>query len=337
MSQRTERNTLSRQWEILRLLPSGGVGITASELENKLTGLNFSVSKRTVERDLNELSRQFPLFCNDKSKPYGWRWMDNASFDIPKLSISDCVSLAMAEEVITPLLPPSVLRPLKPRFDYAKKYLREVSQSNALARWTDKVAIRSPSMPLLPPNIDEQVLETVQQALMDEKRISVIYAGIWTSESKTLQLSPLGLIQRGTVLYIAATAFDYSDVRLYALHRVKFIESELVKVNYPDNFTLEAYVESGAVEFGSHGAIKFRARMLRGIVDYLVETPLSKDMRIADVNGDEWLEVTATINYTWQFRWWLGSQGAGIEVIEPASLRESLVNEVKELSRIYHR
>ena len=118
MSQITERNTLSRQWEILRLLPSVGVGISARELVERLTSLGFNVSKRTVERDLNELSRQFPLLCNDKSRPYGWRWMDNASFDIPNLSISDCVSLAITEEVIAPLLPPSVLRPLKPRFEY---------------------------------------------------------------------------------------------------------------------------------------------------------------------------------------------------------------------------
>lgn len=337
MSKRVEKNTLSRQWEILRLLPSVGAGITASELVKRLHGLDFDVSKRTVERDLIELSRQFPLLCNDKSKPYGWRWMDNASFDIPNLSTGDCVSLAMAEEVITPLLPPSVLRPLKPRFEYAKKHLQEVSQSNALARWADKVAIRSPSMPLLPPAIDEQVLETVQQALMDENRIAVLYSRVCSSESKKLQLSPLGLIQRGAVLYIAATAFEYPDVRLYALHRMKHIERQSLKVNYPANFTLEAYVESGAVEFGFSGEIIFRAKMLRGIVDYLAETPLSKDMQITDVHGDEWLEVTATVNYTWQFRWWLRSQGAGIEVIEPKSLRKSLINEIAALSSNYHR
>ena len=242
MSQITERNTLSRQWEILRLLPSFGVGMTASELVKRLTSLGFNVSKRTVERDLNELSRQFPLLCNDKSRPYGWRWMDNASFDIPNLSISDCVSLAITEEVIAPLLPPSVLRPLKPRFEYAKKHLQEANRDHALAQWTDKVAIRTPSMPLLPPAIDGQVLNIIQSALLDDKQVKVVYSGVWAEEAKTLVLHPLGLIQRGKILYLVATAFSYSDIRLYALQRINVAEQLEDNIDKPVNFSLQHYV-----------------------------------------------------------------------------------------------
>ena len=67
----TTRATLSRQWALLRQLPGRSPGLTSSELACRLRDLGFTVSKRTVERDLNDLSLIFPLERNDKSIPYG--------------------------------------------------------------------------------------------------------------------------------------------------------------------------------------------------------------------------------------------------------------------------
>ncbi|AUF98519.1 putative DNA-binding transcriptional regulator YafY [Pseudomonas sp. BIGb0278] len=70
----TTRATLSRQWALLRQLPSRSPGITSAELVWGLRDVGFIVSKRTVERDLNELALIFPLERNDKSIPFGWHW-----------------------------------------------------------------------------------------------------------------------------------------------------------------------------------------------------------------------------------------------------------------------
>ncbi|WP_449430337.1 WYL domain-containing protein [Pseudomonas putida] len=84
----TTRATLTRQWAMLRQLPSRSPGITSADLVWRLRDAGFSVSKRTVERDLNELSLIFPLERNDKSIPFGWHWSANAlgelrgSFDL---------------------------------------------------------------------------------------------------------------------------------------------------------------------------------------------------------------------------------------------------------------
>jgi len=70
----TTRATLSRQWALLRQLPGRSPGLTSSDMACRLRDLGFTVSKRTVERDLNDLSLIFPLERNDKSIPYGWHW-----------------------------------------------------------------------------------------------------------------------------------------------------------------------------------------------------------------------------------------------------------------------
>ncbi|WP_342650017.1 WYL domain-containing protein [Pseudomonas sp. REB1044] len=74
----TTRATLSRQWALLRQLPSRSPGVTSAELVWRLRDVGFTVSKRTVERDLNELSLIFPLERNDKSIPFGWHWSASA-------------------------------------------------------------------------------------------------------------------------------------------------------------------------------------------------------------------------------------------------------------------
>lgn len=66
---------LARQWEMLKKFPADGPGLTASQVTAWLQGQGYRVSKRTVERDLVELSTSFGIVCNDKSIPYGWHWM----------------------------------------------------------------------------------------------------------------------------------------------------------------------------------------------------------------------------------------------------------------------
>lgn len=87
MPSATTRATLSRQWELLRQLPSRSPGITSAEMVARLQDAGFSISKRSIERDLNELSLIFPLERNDKSIPYGWHWAATAYGDMRQQAV----------------------------------------------------------------------------------------------------------------------------------------------------------------------------------------------------------------------------------------------------------
>ena len=92
MAANSTRSTLSRQWELLKLLPSRGPGLTASQITEKLKN-DHGVNKRTVERDLQELSRLFPLQCNDQGKPYGWHWRPGAQLELPGIEPATKIAL----------------------------------------------------------------------------------------------------------------------------------------------------------------------------------------------------------------------------------------------------
>jgi len=68
------RHTIARQWQLLKLLPDRHPGQSATQLQAALAMAGHKTSKRTVERDLNELAMLFPVHCNSKGMPYGWYW-----------------------------------------------------------------------------------------------------------------------------------------------------------------------------------------------------------------------------------------------------------------------
>ena len=321
MPKATHHHALARQWELLRLLPSRLPGITANELASRLQGNGFVVSKRTVERDLTELSTLFGIACNDKGMPYGWYWMNGEPADLPGVSITDAISLNLIEEFLRPLVPAAMLATLEARFRQAKKKLEELSVDNKAARWIDKVRYVPPTLALIPPKITEGILETIQEGLLTEKQIAVRYHKPSSSTPHDLILHPLGIAQRGAATYLVATAYDYSDIRLYAAHRIEAASLRDEDAVKPAGFSLEAYVAAGALQFGSGEQIDLTARITQSLASILEETPLSTNQQITTEGPDRFL-LNASVLDSWQLRWWILSQGANIEIISPPEIRE---------------
>ena len=108
-------DTLSRQWALMQYLPRKGPGITARELVEQLRQLGFKVTKRTVERDLQDLSRHFGLICNDKGTPYGWHWMSEESPSILP-ALGDLSRLMEIRGIMQELAPEVLLDDIRSNF-----------------------------------------------------------------------------------------------------------------------------------------------------------------------------------------------------------------------------
>jgi len=332
MPRNTDLNAVSRQWEMLKLLPTKPPGITSREIKEQLCKSGYKITKRTVERDLQELSRPFPILCNDRGKPYGWYWIPGTGADLPAITLAEALSLMLVEEQLKPLLPQAILTSLQSHFKQAQAKLKTLGQDNAAAQWKNKVRNVLPTLPMLPPNINNEVLDTVQQALLYDLQIDVEYQAIYNDKPTNLTLNPLAMVQRGPITYLVATAFNYQDIRLYALHRVFSAEANAHPVNLPDNFDLDEYISNGALQFGE-GNLKLKARINTELGNYLQESALSKD-QIMNSDGEGYL-LNATVSDSWQLRWWILSQGPGIKVLEPTHLREEIVESMKEALATY--
>ena len=333
MPSATTRRTVIRQWELLKRLPSRGAGKTARELAEALNEDGFQVSKRQVERDLGDLMESFPIDCNNASTPYGWRWAPGASADIPGLSLAEALSVHLIEQTLRPLLPASVLQSVEPKFRQAARKLAN-GQPLRLARWGEKVRSIQPALPLKAPVVAAEVLEGVHAALLAEQQLQVMYRPMEAEEARPLTLNPLGLVQRGPVGYLIATAFTYTDLRLYALHRFQSVESTRTPAIRPDDFDIDRYIEQGGLQFTSTGAaLKLLIVVNETMARILRETALSNDQEIR-IKSDR-TTVLATVADSWQLRWWLLSQGDAVEVLKPVALRREMAALCQRMAALY--
>ncbi|MBF38669.1 helix-turn-helix transcriptional regulator [Idiomarina sp. UBA4520] len=337
MSSQGSRQTLLRQWELLKFLPTRPPGMTARDICQQLNDEGFDVSKRQVERDLDQLSQSFALECNDKGKPYGWHWMEGAGADMPAISAAEALSLTMVEKVLSPLVPNTVLKSIAPRLNQAKDKLAKLHQGASLGSWKSKVAYVPATLQQLSPSINDSVLNNVQLALLHNQCVDVVYQpGSQPDATKTYTLHPLAIVQRGVSTYLVACVDPYDDPLLFALHRMHDATPRDDKqTKIPEGFTLKGYLEKGALQFSDGNTFTLKARINDNLAMHLTETPLSDDQQIT-ADGETNI-LTATVIDSWQLHWWVKSMGAQIEVLAPESFRDSIVEELKETLAAYNR
>ena len=320
------RNSLARQWELLKLLPTRTEGKTAKELALGLIEAGYEISKRQVERDLLDLQEFFGLECDDDQMPYKWRWSFDRPADLPAITLAEALSLVVVEDTLKPLLPLSVQRALQAKFSQARSQLAMMSKKSSTARWAGKVKTVPTTLPLLPPFISEEILEVIQNALLLDEQIEATYQGM-SDKVIELRLHPLAMVTRGSVVYLVATAKEFSDVRLYALHRFKAATRTFEKLKPLKGFSLDKYIADGALQFGEGGEIELTAILSDELARLLSETPISGD-QLLKVKARQW-HLKASVLDSWQLRWWILSHGPGIQVIKPAPLAKEIEKTLK--------
>lgn len=317
------RQTLYRHWLMLQTLPREPWSISASDLAQRLADQGVKVSKRSVERDLQALSATFPLCCDESKRPYQWAWMKSApAFSLPGMSPLQALVLLTAEAHLKGLLPKGQLSQLSPMFDQARQAIENQHSKPGMNAWPQAVAVVEASPPTIPPEIRPGVLETIHDAILEQRVVEVAYRSRSAGSTRDLKLHPIGLLQRSRVGYVACTINDYDDVRLLALHRItkaKLLDTPH-RPHTPDRLRqAKALVEAG---FADRGKIGLVVRMKAFSAQHLEESPLAKDQKMEPDTKEGFVRISATVHDTDQLRWWLMGYGEIVEVLEPTHLRD---------------
>lgn len=330
MSEESGR-TVTRQWLMLQAVPRFPGKTTTAELEARLRDEGFEVNRRTIERDLHTLSARFPLILDDRSKPYGWSWAQGATFEfMPRMTNAQAVALLLARTHLQNLLPLRLGKELAPIFDAAAQALA----NSGWGHWQSRTATVPIGLALLPPKLKADVLANVQSALARRRCLSVRYRTKGSRQAMEYIVHPLGQLLRGPVQYLVCTLFDHEDVVQLALHRmVSAVEiGEVAKE--PADFDFQRYAKTEARQYGSTGPIRLVAQFHPGAAEHLLETPLSSDQRILELDNG-WLVVSATVQDDELLLWWLRGFGSLVEVVSPLSLRTQIKSEIKAMGALY--
>lgn len=302
---------------ILDLIPKVGK-ISASDIRERLQTLGIVRDLRSVQRQMEMLCREFDIEQDARSRPYGYRWKPGAKgITIPVLGLQESLLLSLAEKHLRNLLPASLLRAMDGYFEQARYNLGTRGDTRLQRRWLDKVAFVDASIPLLPPEIRNGVLESVSQAMYHEHWLDVDYTNA-DAERRQRRVMPLGLAQQGKRLILVVRFEGYTQERSLALNRIQ--QATDTGLPYPavEDFDLARFGAEGHFGFGQGHQIQLRIRITKASGHFLTESRLSTDQVVLE-SGDH-LEISATVVQSAQLLWWLRGFGDEVHVLAPRSL-----------------
>lgn len=320
--------SFARLFCLLQTIPAYPGAVDTTQIATLLAAEGFDTTARTVQRDLIKLEGMgYGLECVDTSKPYRWRFRKGAPMRMfPGMDISQALALLLVESHLKRLVPRATWGGLRPHLEAAHK----IVEGKPARRWVERVRVVPRAQPLTPPHVDVDVLDAVQRGLVDERQVKVRYKSGSDKETGEMIIHPFGLIVRDVVSYVVGSAFDYSDIRLFALHRMKDASTLTDKAREPPaDFDLDAFVENGETGWRlAKDPVALELHFRSGAERTVLESPLSKDQTMK--RQDDVAIVKATVVDTRVLRSWLLSFGASVEVRRPRSMRSELATALAE-------
>lgn len=305
--------------ELLRRIPRGRL-ITAKELHENLQNAGIERDLRTIQRQLEMLCEHFDIECDDRSKPYGYRWLEQAQgLSLPSLTLQESLLLRLAEEYLKNLLPARLMKSLQGFFEQARRNLGPDRDTKLEKEWLKKIRVVQTSQPQIPPMVDQEIFDTISEALYGNRWLHLTYKNTQGKESES-QVMPLGLAQQGPRLYLVCRFKGYNNERSLALHRIRAAAASTLTFDRPKDFSLEKYDDEGRFALGDGKQVTLTFKTDEKQAFYFQEAPLSKDQTAT--LKDRHYEFAATVVDSTLLKRWLRSYGDGIWDIHTAPIEE---------------
>lgn len=286
---------------------------TSVHLHRALCAAGHDLSLRTLQRHLDAIVRRFPIECDTRSKPYGYRWLPDAQgLHLPHLTPAEALLLELARAELSPLLPARLLSSLDALFASARREIQTNLSAQAERRWLKKARRIPDSQPLLPARLAAGVFETISEALYAEKVLDIEYHNA-RGQRRQARIWPLGLVQQGNRLYLVCRFEGHDNQRILALPRISQARMQDITFPWPQDFDLDAYCYAGhfGVRRGPRKRLSFCIDATLG--QHLLESPLAADQTVHQREGR--LEISATVEDTELLRRWLRGWGEAVSDI----------------------
>jgi predicted DNA-binding transcriptional regulator YafY len=180
-----------------------------------------------------------------------------------------------------------------------------------------------------------EFLPLILEAIRGKKKLFFTYASFINGVEKPRKVSPLFLKEYRNRWYLISFDSAKNDIITYALDRIKDPMITEDSASFPEDFNPDSYFQD------TIGITAYKGKVERIIIKankiaakYIASQPFHSSQKILSENKEESIfELIILISEEF-IRTILG-YGGEIEIIEPASLRETIADRVKQMSVIY--
>jgi predicted DNA-binding transcriptional regulator YafY len=306
---------------ILLLLQQRGQ-VTAAEVAEEL-----EVSERTARRDLEALGMAGIPIYSQQGRNGGWRLAGGGRTDLSGLTASEARALFLVAGP-SPMATPQVKAALRKLVRALPEPLRSGAEAATTSVVVDPTGWDGSSRPRpIPPFLD-----AVQKAVVEGEQVTLGYVAR-TREPSTRVVHPLGLAAKGTTWYLIA---DTGGGRqMFWVDRVTLLDATGEPVVRPNGFELEEAwrLISDEVE---QRRTPYHARALATAESVpMCRWVLGNRVKIGPTGPDGRVEVELRGHNVHSLAGEIAGLGGGLEVIEPAELRDRLADIAAQLRTLY--
>lgn len=327
---------LLRQMAMLKMLPRPPRRVGTNELKARLREAGFETTPRTIQRDLQALASFFAIECQDDTKPFGWRWQQDAPvFELPVMDPKTALTLKLSAAFLGRVLPQQTFARLKGHLEHAEKVLDGVPD-NKLAAWPKKIRVLGAGLPVTYPKVSTEILDVVTSALLEDRRFKCTYQRR-DGEVRDHEVNPLALVYRDALGVLICTLNKHESPVTLAPHRIRTAELVAGARRVPKDFDLDAFMAAGGTGFLlEREPIRLIALVHVKAVPTISELPIDAGQTITPHDENRCL-LQATVSNTMELRRWIAGFGDAIEVLSPEPLRAKMRDIFSELAERYAR
>lgn len=188
----------------------------------------------------------------------------------------------------------------------------------------------------------QEYLQTIIDAMKENREIHIIYYNPWKDEEFDLILQPLCVrLFRQRWYVIALNHYPWLNEdgpRIYSLERIRALQVRDETFNMPKDWSAEEYFEGcyGVIRGHDYDKELVKLKVTAGQANYIRGLRLHESQKEVERN-DEYSIFTLFIRPAFDFIQELFWQGEDVEVLEPQWLREEIAGKINRMWNKYRK
>jgi predicted DNA-binding transcriptional regulator YafY len=180
------------------------------------------------------------------------------------------------------------------------------------------------------------ILATLTEAWLSQRRVKISYRALAREKATERIIEPYCIepAPRGHAGYVIAYCHLTSSLRTFKIERMQAIEPSAEPYIIPLDFDSNALLSSawGIVFKGETKTI--RLKFVPQIAQIIEET-IWHPSQVVEKQDDDSVIMTLKVSDTVELRSWIMQWGEKVEVLEPAEIREKMVNTAEAILDVY--
>lgn len=320
---------VERQLYILSRLSENRRGFTIEEIMNNLNKIGIDVSRKTVERDIDYISGNFFVY-EDQRNGKNVYLANKYNIQNVAFTISELFSLHFAREVL------NFYRGLDVGATAAKiieRIIASVPQINKNYLDTLNSVMKVYVTEINPESeLNPEYLELLKEAIEKNICVQLEYYSFNNDKMTERKFEPYLLEIYEGCWHVAGHCRLRESFRDLRVSRIKSLSLTNEYFVRPKNF-YENYKKNRFDKLSGEGKVRLRLQFTGHMARFIEEYESSKaDLLQRNENG---LLFERTVAMSPEILKWVLSFGAEVKVLEPATLRDEVMGQIKKMGELY--